>query len=331
MDQFKKSLLVLFGFGLSFCQAQTSSLSQELQFVTAIELPNVSGRIDHLSYDSNHQIVYVAALGNNTVEVVDLKTGKVVHTIRNLDEPQGIFFIPKSSFIVANGGNGACDVFDAGTYQKIITIKLSGDADNVRYDSTGERIYIGYGNGAIAVIDAKSWKIVADIKLTGHPESFQLDKTRQKIYVNVPHQKQIEIIDLGTQSVTGRWEITDASSNFPMSLDEIGHRLFIGCRQPTKLLIIDTLSGKTISSVDIDADVDDVFYNVFNKQIYASCGGGYVDVIKQVEPNKYENRLKLETSSGARTSILIPELNQFIVAAPSRSGRKAQLMIYRIK
>lgn len=324
--------LIVFAFNYDGCTAQTPTENNSLKLVATIPLPNVSSRIDHLAFDAEHQTVFVAALGNNTIEVVDLKNRKVIHTIKNLDEPQGLAFIPESkNLIVANGGNGECDVFDTGTFQKIKSVRLAGDADNVRYDPANKRIYVGYGSGGIAIIDATNYQLIADIKLSGHPESFQLDKSGKKIYVNVPDEKQIEVIDLTKNTVTDKWKMTEASSNFPMSLDETNHRLFIGCRHPAKLVVIDTQTGKPLSSLAIDGDVDDIFYNKTNWQIYLSCGAGYVDVFTQTDPNTYAANGKVSTRSGARTSLYLSDLNLLIVASPSGFNSKASLLVYNTK
>lgn len=314
------------------CNAQNTSQTNSLKLITAIPLPNVSGRIDHLTFDSKNKIVFVAALGNNSVEVVDLKSNKVIHTIKNVSEPQGLAFIPESnSLFVANGANGKCDVFNTTTFQKTASISLGDDADNVRYDVSSKKVYVGYASGGIAVIDAATFKLISQIKLNGHPESFQLDKSAGKIYVNVPGTHQIEIIDVSKNAVIDKWMMTQAKSNFPMALDEINHRLFIGCRNPAKLLIINAQTGKTISSLDINSDTDDIFYNTANKEIYISCGGGYVDVFTQVDANNYKSNGKVETKSGARTSLFIPELNELIVASPASFTRQAALLIYNTK
>lgn len=325
-----KNILPLF-IAVNFycCNAQTQLSSNSLKLVTTISLPDVSGRIDHLAFDAVHKIVFVAALGNNTIEVVDLKTRKVVHSIKNLHEPQGVVFIPESNTLfVANGDNGECDFFDVATFKKISLVKLSGDADNVRYDDAAKKIYVGYGDGGIAVIDATNFTLLNEIKLDGHPESFQLDKDANKIYVNVPDEKQIEIIDMGKNVVTNKWKMSEAASNFPMALDTINHDLFIGCRHPSKLLVIDTQTGKTISTSDINGDTDDIFYNSKNKEIYVSCGSGYINIFKQDSAKTLISNGKVSTRSGARTSLFIPGLNQLIVAAPSRTGKEAALFIY---
>ena len=311
-------------------QVKNNNADALLKLIGTIPLPGVNGRIDHMAYNSKQQIIYVAALGNNTLEVVDLKNKKVIHSIKGLSEPQGIRFIPESNVIfVANGENGVCNVFNADTYQQITSIKLDGDADNVRYDPVAKRIYVGYGSGGIAIIDAVTFKQLADIKLSGHPESFQLDN--KKIFVNVPDAHLLEIIDVDKKSIEAKWKVEEATSNFPMALDATNHRLFIGCRHSAKLLVLNNETGNTITSLETSGDTDDVFYDPVTKQIYMSCGGGYVDIFKQIDPDKYETVSKIETRSGARTSLFVPELNQLIVAAPARSGNEAQLMIYEKK
>ena len=155
--------LIFVCFLFNGCNAQPQNNS--LKLIATIPLPNVSGRIDHLSFDNKDQVIFVAALGNNTVEAVDLKSKKVIHTIKDLHEPQGVVFIPENnSIFVANGDNGECDIFNAGTFEKTTTIKLPGDADNVRYDAAGKNIYVGYGNGGIAIIDATTFKVSVFIK-----------------------------------------------------------------------------------------------------------------------------------------------------------------------
>lgn len=330
MNKLKVVAILSFTFSLNYCLAQTSGTNKDLQFIESVQLSNVSGRIDHLAFDSKNQTIFVAALGNNTVEVVDLKSKRVTHTIKGLHEPQGIKYIPESNTVfVANGENGECDIYNADTYQLITTIKMPGvDADNVRYDATSGKIFVGYGDGGIAVIDGKTYKQLADVKLPGHPESFQLSADSKKIFVNVPDAELLATIDLEKYTITNKWKIEIAKANFPMALDDANHRLFLGCRNPAKLLVIDNETGNTVAQIDINSDTDDVFYDNASKQIFVSCGAGYVDIIKQSGPDKYEVTTRIESRAGARTSLLVPELNQLLVAAPSRSGSEAQLMIY---
>ncbi len=113
-----------------------------------------------------------------------------------------------------------------------------------------------------------------------------------------------------------------------MALDTVHRRLFIGCRHPSELLVIDINTGKKVMSIGIDGDTDDVFYDQNSKLLYVSCGGGYVDVIRQIDSDTYETVSKIETQSGARTALFVPELNQLFVAAPARLGNEAQILVY---
>lgn len=325
-------IFILVLFLIQSCKAQEMDRNTEapLKLKHTVTLQNVKGRIDHLAFNSKQNIIYVAALGNNTVEAVDMRSLKVIRTIKGFNEPQGIRFVPASnSLFIANGNSGDCDIFDAGSYKKINSIRLGSDADNVRYDSLINRVYVGYGDGAIAVIDGSTYSKLGDIKLPAHPESFQLyDK---KIYVNIPDVHQIAVINLEHSSVEMTWQVKEAASNFPMAIDKVNRLIFIGCRNPAKLLVMDLKGGKVISSIDIDGDTDDIYYDSSLKQLYVSCGSGKVDIIKQIEKNNYKSVSVIKTRSGARTSLFIPELNELIVAAPARSGKEAELLIYGSK
>jgi DNA-binding beta-propeller fold protein YncE len=315
-------------FVLCGCYAQSNSV----KLISTISLTGVNGRIDHMAYNSRKQALYIAALGNNSIEVVDLKTSAVIHSIKDLSEPQGLVYISGSNTLfVSNSSNGECIAFNAETFQQVASVKLSGDADNVRFDSTTNKIYVGYGNGGIAIIDALNFTLISKIELAGHPESFQIDKGANKIFVNVPGKQLIEIIDLNKNLVTERWKITEAKANFPMCLDEANHRLFIGCRHPAKLLIINTESGKTITTLPIDGDVNDIFYNKIRSEIYLSCGAGFINIIKQESPDIYKEKGKIPSDGGARTSLFIPDRNQLIVASPSDFNSDAAVIVFEIK
>ena len=307
-----------------------NNVDSPLKLVATVPLPGVNGRIDHLAYNRNRHLLYIAALGNNTLEVVDLKTKKVIQSIRNLAEPQGILYLPEKDVIfVANGGNGICKVFNAKTYEETGSIKLNGDADNVRYDPASGKIYVGFGEGSIAIIDGVTFNQMGEVKLPGHPESFQLNNKVKKLFVNVPGARLIDAIDLNKRKIEKEWRIEDARSNFPMALDTTHNRLFIGCRRPSELLVMSSITGDKVASLNIDSDTDDIFYDENAGLIYVSCGGGYIDIIRQIDSDNYKILSKIKTRSGARTALFVPDLNELFLAAPARTGNEAQIMIYK--
>ncbi len=303
-----------------------------LTLVAKIPLPGVSGRIDHLAYDSVHQLAYIAALGNNTIEVVNIETKQVVHTITGLHSPQGVVFIyPLHRLAVANDDGGTCMFFDAKSYTLLTTIDLKDDADNMRYDEPSGLLYVGYGSGGIAIIDAAAMKQTAVVPLDGHPESFQLDAKRHRIYINVPGENEIEVADLSTHTVVAKWGNTEASSNFPMALDEQGGKLLIGFRSPAKLGIKNIETGTDIALLPCSGDADDVFYDATDSLVYLSGGKGFVDVFKAFANNEYARINHIATHSGARTSLLLAGSKQFLLAVPAGNSSAAELWIYRLE
>ncbi len=296
-----------------------------------IPLPGVQGRIDHLSADVKGQRLFVAALGNNTVEVIDLKAGKVSNSIKGFRAPQGIVYDGVSNrLIVASRDDGTVKILDGTSFSVVATINKFGDADNVRFDPAAKMILAGYGDGSLGFFKLDG-KQVAEVKLEGHPESFQLEKRGARVFVNLPTGRHIAVIDRGSKLLTRTWTLpTDVSANYAMALDEDHRRLFVVVRKPTRLLTFDTDSGVLIDQRDTVGDVDDVYYDGARHRIYVSGGSGQVDVVRQVTPDQYEPGVRMPTAVGARTSLLVPELNRYFVAAPKRGDGAAQILVFEV-
>jgi DNA-binding beta-propeller fold protein YncE len=303
--------------------------AETLTLTRTIPLPKVEGRIDHFSLDAEDSRLFVAALGNNTVEVVDLKAGKVVHSVGGLAEPQGVFYVHEfNRLYVANGGDGALRVFDGTTFASVTVIKFEDDADNVRYDPTAKLIYVGYGSGALGIVDAAKNIVVGNIPLEGHPESFQLEQNGTRVFINVPGAHTITVADRATKKATGQWSLGMVAANFPMALDDADHRAFVCSRTPARLLVYDTRSGSQLAKLDLHGDCDDVFYDAKRHQIYASCGQGFIDVFAQTDADHYILKEAVATTAKARTCYFDGE--QIYLAVPRREEQPAEIRCYRI-
>lgn len=311
---------------------QSSPAQEPLSLVRTIGLPRVEGRIDHLAIDTARQRLFVAALGNNTVEVVDLRTFAVAKSVSGFHEPQGLQVVPDArSVAVANGQSGNVQWLDIVDHRVTRTTPLGEDADNVRYDAAAKRVYVGYGSGAIAAIGPADGKVLGQAKLAGHPESFQIERSGSRMFVNVPTADQIAVVDRTAMKVVATWPVVNARSNFPMALDEASHRLFIGCRRPAKVLVYDATTGKEVGSFDIVGDTDDLFYDAARKRLYVSGGEGFVDVLQQEDGDRFSRLARVVTAAGARTSLLVPEQNRLYLAVPHRGAQKAEVRVYEAR
>ena len=228
----------------------------------SIPLEGVKGRFDHFAAGKGK--VFVSALGNNTVEVMDLFQGTRAHEITGVPNPQGIAFSPEANKLFVASEKGKVYIYDGDSYKLITTLDFEGGADNLRYDAATKRVYVGCGddekNSAIAAVDAMTNKRLDEVyKLGGEPESFQLEKSGPNIYVNVPDLKQIVVINRTTKELT-RWPVTPAQ-NFPMALDEADHRVIVGTREPATISVFDTTTGKMVASLPTVQDTDDLYYS----------------------------------------------------------------------
>ena len=330
MESEERSVIrVLIVVAVVFVTVQSPFAQEPFTLVRSIELPRVEGRIDHLAFDPTRQRLYVAALGNNTVEVLDVKAGVHLKSVPGFHEPQGIAVVSDTKLVaVANGQGEGLQFLNADDYRAGPSVRLGDDSDNVRYDAAAKRLYVGLGNGALASVDPADAKKLAEVKLARHPESFQLERSGSRIFVNVPNADQIAVVDRGAMRVVATWSVTGAKANFPMALDEANHRLFIGCRHPAKTLVYDTTSGKEVGSFDIVGDTDDLFYDAARKRLYVSGGEGFIDVFQNQDANRFARVAHIATAAGARTSLFVPDQNRLYLAVPHRGSQKAEIRVY---
>ena len=296
---------------------------------TAIPLPDVSGRIDHMALDSRRQRLLVAALGNNTVEVIDLRAAKRVGRIGGLDEPQGVAYSEKADLIlVANAGDGSVRMFRAADLAPVGRIDLHDDADNIRIDPRSGALLVGYGNGGLAIIDPMSRTEISSIALPAHPEGFQIDPMTGRVLVNLPDASQIAVVDLATHGQAATWRLTGLGGNFPMALDPERGVLATVFRHPPTLVLLEARAGAVIAKLPVCRDADDVFFDPKRERIYVSCGAGEIAVFQR-DGESYHLRASLKTSSGARTSLFVPELDRLFVAARAGLRSNAAIDVYR--
>src|SRR5213594_4056917 len=212
-----KPFLLHSAFLVAFCVCMTVARAEEgtFQLKQTIPLPDVEGRIDHLALDAAGERLFVCALGNNTVEVLDLRKGERIHSIIGLSAPQGIAYIPElNRFFVANDKGGIFKIYDGKSYQTVGELDFKDDADNVRYDSATKQIYVGFGSGGIGIINAAAGEQVGLIKLAAHPEAFELEKRGNRIFVNVPNARHVAVIDRDKGEVIKTWKTDLAFGNF---------------------------------------------------------------------------------------------------------------------
>ena len=304
-----------------------SSQIQPLRQVAVIAMPQVTGRIDHLAFDPVRQRLFVAALANGTVEVLDTAGNARVRSLGGFREPQGVALIPELRAVaIANGGDGTLHVIDADTLETRWQQHVADDADNVRYDTRAKRVFVA-GVGGLFMADPSSRRMLGAIPISGHPESFQLESTGSRVFANLPDMSQVVVGDRSSSSVAARWSTGDCGANYPMALDEAGRRLFVGCRRPASIAILDTTTGKVIGGAPAVGDTDDLFYDGDTRRLYVIGGEGFVDVFA-FDGNRVQRIAQARTRSGARTGLWVASRRRLYVAVPARSGQAAEVRVF---
>lgn len=303
--------------------------SPPLVLEATIRLADVAGRIDHMAVDLGRKRLIVAELGNNSVEVIDLASSRVVHRLAGLKAPQGVGYVGAPDLIVvASADDGTVRLFHGGDFSPSGVIALGEDADNVRVDPASGRVVVGYGSGGLAVIDAASAAMVAKIPLAAHPEGFQLDPHDGRVFVNVPDASHIAVVDRTTGRPAALWQTPGLGANFPLAITPDGSAVASVFRSPARLVLFAPPTGTVIAAMATCGDADDVFFDAARHRLYVSCGAGEVDVLQQGP--KLARIARLPTTSGARTSLFVPELDRLYVAARAGLlGSMASILVLR--
>src|SRR5215831_14346711 len=285
-----------------------------LQRVQTIPMPNVFGRMDHLGIDVEGGRLFAAALGDrqNTVEAIDLKAGKRIFSIRGQSMPQGVFYSADfKRLFVANGRDGTVKIFRGDGFELVDSLSIGVDPDHVGYDQATKYLYVGIRTpnsraGALAIIDTRTNKHIGDIRTEALPGGIKIETSGPRIFVTLAGVPKIGVVDRVKREEIAAWPLTGVPSVVALALDETHHKLFGGSRNPPKLIVLDTESGKQIAELDGVEGIDDLWYDAERNRIYASGGrgaaAGFVYVYQQKDADRYELTAKVPTRANAQTS-----------------------------
>ena len=287
-----------------------------LKQLRGVPLDGIQGPVAHMAADVKGQRIFLAATGNNSIEIFDSETLEHLNSITGLAQPQDLAFLPKSgNLLVTNGADGSLRTYDK--TRKLLDSKLmGGDADCLRVTPDGKMAIVGWGVGALATVDLETGRR-SNIQLRSHPESFQVDSIGNHIFVNLPGVGEVSVIDRRSQTMTESWPIHQ-HENVPMALDELNRRVFVVCRKPARLLVLSMDDGAVMASMSTVGDADDIFYDRARKRIYVVGGEGQLAVYKQKTADEYTALSRIDTVEEGRTGLFVPEWNRLYVVARSR-------------
>jgi len=309
-----------------------------LKLVQTITLPaDIKGHFDHFEVDLKGNRLFATPEAYKSVLVFDLKTGKFIRTIGGIEKSHAVLCREDLNRIyVTDGEAGDLKIFDGQSYGLLSSVKLLADADSIGYDPVTKYLYIDNGGGDVhqtysmlSVVDTTAGKKLADIKIDGDTlEAMALEKSSPKTYVNNKAKNQIDVVDRDKREVIASWPVTKCKTNVAMGFDETDHRLFVACRSG-QISVLDTQTGKEVTTLPITKGVDDATYDAASKRIYAA-GDGSVDVYQQTDPDNYKLLGTIPTGPLGKTARLVPELNRYFVAVPQHETTSAEILVFEV-
>ncbi len=288
-----------------------------LKQVKDVTVANIEGVVQHMAADIKGNRIFLAATGNNTIEIFDSQTLQHLGSIQGLSQPQDVIFLPESEhLLVSNAADGTLRTYDTKTLKMIDSKPMGGDANRIQVTPNGKFIIVGWGVGGLAIVDTQSGHR-SDVQLKSHPEAIQLDSAGNRMFVSLPGVGEIAVVDRRSQTVTESWPVRQ-HENAAMALDESDRRLFVVCRRPSKLLVVNIEDGSIMATLSTAADADDVFYDQKRKRIYVVGGEGEIAVYKQNGPDEYTPMSRTDSIDQGRNGLLVPEWNRLYVVARNR-------------
>jgi len=312
-----------------------------LKLAHTIPLPGLKdGDFDHFAPDVDGHRLFLTGEENDKVLVFDTSTNKLIHTIEESKAPHAILYRGdlKKLFVV-EGDASAVKVYDGDSYKPVTEIKVSIDADSIAYDPATQYLYVVNGGreahtpySLISIIDTNSSKKLRDIKInSNHVEAIVLEKSGPRMFMNITGNNAVGVMDRNKSALTATWPLPPGDKlNVAMALDEADHRLFVVTRNPGKLIVLDSDTGKVVTSVAAVGMVDDMAYDAKQKRIYVA-GDQFVDVFTQKDADHYDRLGRIPGSFRAKTGILVPELNRYYLAVPHHENQEAEVRVYEVQ
>jgi DNA-binding beta-propeller fold protein YncE len=311
-----------------------------LEMIQSTPLPELGeGDFDHFAVDLAGHRLFCTAEANGKVLVFDLGTNKLIHTIGNLKLPHSLVYQRDLyRLLVIDGGLGQIKSYDANSYRAIGSVQLHEGAGPMAYDPQTKYLYVVSGGrdghlpeSYLNVVDTTAGKILAESKVRSDDvEALVLEKSGRRLFVDVRGENTIEVVDRNTLATLAKWPLGQvARKPSKMAFDEVDHRLFVGARDPAKLVVLNSDSGTLVATLPGAPMVDDMVYNKEDKRIYFA-GSDFLDVFLQRDNDHYSSIGRLPTAFRAKTAILVPELDRYYVAVPRHEGQVAELRVYRV-
>ncbi len=338
----KAAATALLGWFISYAVATAPAQDHHpVKLVQSVDLPGYTGDFDHFAYDAQRGRLLLAAEDHATLEVFDIKTGKHLRTIPGFGAPHSILVRNGSPTIfVTDSGPEMSTLLDGDTYAKKAKATLVEGADSIGYDADANRVYVVTGGkdvkmdtAELAQVNPDDGKKTGTIKINAnHVEAMAIEKGGDRLFINLTDKNTLAVINRKTLTMIGQWPVPAAKQNAVIAFNEDAHRIFLVCRDPGMLVVMNSDTGVITNSLPAPLRVDDAAYDKAGKRLFVPGGEGWMAVYDVSDPDQVKLSAKVTTTAGAKTALLVPELKKlFIAVSPGESKAMAKVLTFDLQ
>ena len=276
-------------------------------------VPGIGG-FDYVTLDESARRIYVSHA--TQVEVVDADSGKMVGTITDTPGVHGVAIASafKHGF-TSNGRENKVSMFDPATLQLIKKIDVGKGPDGIYYDPASKRVFTNnHGTHDITALDAATGDVVGTVKVEGDGEQAIIGADGL-VYVNSEDTAEVVAFDPKSLAVKKRFPIGVAKTPTGLAYDAKTNRLFIGCREEPKMVVMNAATGKVITSFPIGKGVDYAGFDPDSGLIFFSCGEGTLNIFHEKSADAYEDAGAVKTQASAKTMAFDPKTKKIFLPA----------------
>ena len=319
------------------CFAQTSSV----RLLKSVNLPGYTGDFDHFAVDYDRNRLLLAAEDHGTLEVFDLKTSDHLKSVTGFGNPHSIL-VRKGAptvFITDSAKQGPT-IRDANDYAKKQDVALTPGSDTSKYDASTNTLYIVTGGKDV---DMKTANLEAVNPDTGanlgsitfpdnHVEAMAFVDGDPRLFINLTQTNKLAVVDRHTMKILETWPVPAAQQNAMVAFDPAQHRLYVVCRSPGMVVVLNSDTGALIDKLPAPLRSDEVQYDAAAHKLYVPGGEGFMGIYDTSDPNHLKLLEKVTTAPGAKTALLLPNMHRlFLAVSPGDSKAMAKVLTYEVK
>jgi DNA-binding beta-propeller fold protein YncE len=326
--------LAFFGFGdvLGTLGLFTKPGTPTLKRVAEFDLPGPVGkRFDYLAIDTHDHYLFSAHMGAGQTYVIDLRTNKVVGTVKDTPAVEGIEYVPElKKFYTSNAGDNTIGVADLRQMKVVKKLPPEKKPDGSAYAAPFHKLYVSDERGkAEAIVDVTKDEIVKTLHFDSETGMPQYDPVARKVYVNLQDQNILAVIDPTTDDVIGRYPVGRCKGNHGMTLDPEHRRAFLACEENNLMTVFDLDKHEAIESLPMADGADVIKVDPGLGRIYVACYSGAISVFNQDDPDHYRKIEDFRVQRAVHTLAVDPETHRVYTPEQEEDGKPvARKVVY---